>query len=339
MKESKLTKEEKSMYGLSFMILIIGIFLLMFLDFNSLGSITGFAVQEVPDNENTILENITQKAALNAILEAEKDMRDMQEQGFGIVWVNDTLIEAKKYFEGENYTSLLEDVEGLNDTKRKEQAKRLLTTAQEKIGFEVDYKKVLEKTRTIHDRKEKAYEINDLIRASELRIAEFKQEDLDTSEVKGILSDAVSEFQDERYEDAESLLKPINSILIGLSAETTLARTIYRAGKENLANFIKENYKWILSILGLLSVIALLLYNRITALILKRKIQDMKIEIEVLEDLTKKAQSDYFARGSITKQTFDIKKSNYKERLVEIKRKLPVMETRLGKTDKTKRKI
>ena len=37
----------------------------------------------------------------------------------GIVWANDTLIEAKKYFEGENYTALLNEIEKiLQDVER-----------------------------------------------------------------------------------------------------------------------------------------------------------------------------------------------------------------------------
>ena len=51
----------------------------------------------------------------------------------------------------------------------------------------------------------------------------------------------------------------------------------------------------------------------------------------------KKAQMDYFSKGDITKQTFQIKITKFKERLVEIKQKLPVAETLLDKRLKSKR--
>ena len=51
----------------------------------------------------------------------------------------------------------------------------------------------------------------------------------------------------------------------------------------------------------------------------------------------KKAQTDYFAKGDITKQTYEIKISKYKERLVELKQKLPVDEALLDKRLKSKR--
>ena len=63
----------------------------------------------------------------------------------------------------------------------------------------------------------------------------------------------------------------------------------------------------------------------------------MKIEEEVVLDLMKKAQTDYVAKGEITKQTFEIKNAKYKERLAEIKQKLPVAEALLEKRLKSKR--
>ena len=348
MKESNFLEEEKAMYAICFSTLIFCAFALVFLNFNSANIVTGNVIFK--DNANSTsanlndtnyesisLENITQETALNSILQAESDMQEMQEEGFGVSWVNDTLIEAKKYFEGKNYTALLQDIEKINDTERKEKAKALLLTAQKTIGVEVDYKKVIELTKAINERKKKAYEIYDLIRASGLRIQEFKQQGLDISEVESTLANAVNEFKNERYQDAENLLNSIDKKLIELSAQTTLVKTIYRAGKENIAVFIKEHYKELLLLLGSLLVIAILLYNHIKIAVLRRRIRDMKVEKDVLGDLMKKAQMDYFAKGDITKQTFQIKMSKYKEKLAEINQKLPVAETLLEKRLKSKR--
>jgi len=351
------TEQEKSMYAICFSILAICLVLLLFLSDNTplsmfKGSITGAVVEETRNLTPTIVEekvyisyenisfgNITQELALNAILQAEEDMREMQETGFGVAWVNDSLIEAKKYFEGEDYTALLKQIEEINDTERQEKAKALLIKAQERIGVPVDYKLVLEKTKAIHERKKRAYEINDLIRASELRIEEFKQQGLDTLEVEEILSNAVVEFKDERFETAGDLLENIGGKLIEIRTEATLVRTIYRAGKENIGVFLKEHYKPLLLLLGSLLVIVILLYNRIMITILRRKIKEMKVEKDILLELMKKAQSDYFAKADITKQTFEIKISKYKEGLVELKQKLPVAEALLKKRLKSKRVI
>ncbi len=349
MKESKLTEEEKSMYSISFITLIACTFLLVLLGFNTPNIITGAVVHEDSNEtiiyeeeitinyENISFENITQETALNAILQAEKDIQEIQEAGFGISWFNDTLIEAKKYFKGKDYTALLKQIEAINDTERREESRALLIEAQKTIGVSVNYKLVLEKTKAIQERKERTFEINDLIRASELRLKEFKQQGLDTSEAEEILANAVNEFENERFENIEDILSSVDTKLIELSAETTIVKTIYRAGKENITSFIKDRYRELLLLLGSLLVIAILLYNRIMIAILRHRIRDMKVEKDVLLDLMKESQTDYFVKGNITGETFKINISNYEKRFVELKQKLPVAEDLLEKRLKSKR--
>ena len=123
-----------------------------------------------------------------------------------------------------------------------------MIAAQKKIGVEVDYEKVLENTKAIGERKQTAYEINDLIRASELRLQEFKQQGLDTSEAEKILSNALNEFESERFENVENILSNADTKLIELSAETTIVKNIYRAGKENIIDIVKDNLPLKLSV-------------------------------------------------------------------------------------------
>jgi hypothetical protein len=338
-------ENQKLMYSISFLALVLGTFLLVFVGFNTSNSITGNIIaeslpsetDEVIENEPNIMENISLETTLNAILQAEKDLEEMQEAGFGIIWFNDTLIEAKKYLEGEDYTTLLAEIEKTNDTERIGQARALLLAAQKKIGVEVDYEKVLEKTQAIAERKRTAYEINDMIRAAELRLGDFKQQDLDTAQAEEILSNAINEFENERFENIEVILGSMDKKLIDLSAETTIGKTIYRAGKENIAVFLKDHYIPLLLLFGLFLIIAILTYNRIKISVLRHKIRDMEVERDILGELMTKAQSDYFAKGDITKQTFKIKMAKFKEKLVEIKQKLPVAETLLDKRLKAKR--
>jgi len=369
-------EKEKGMYAICFSILAICLVSLFFLSNNSQITIYGIPItgavvlepniarEEVfIDYTNISFENITQEIALNAILQAEKDMWEMQEAGFNVVWINDTLIEAKKYFEGEDYTALLQDIRKISDSEAREKAKTLLMEAQKKIGVPVDYKKVLEKTKAINERKIKAYEITDYIRASELRIDEIKEaeqqietpkkntvgrafglgmsysETIDTTPIDEILSNAETEFKEERYDNAVELLAQIEPKIDEIKSENTLVKTIYRAGKDNIISFIKENYPILLMFLGLLLVTFILTYNRIMMAVLRRKIKDMKIEKDVVMELMKKAQRDYFAKGDITKQTFEIKMAHYKDKMAEIKQKLPVAETLLEKRLHSKRML
>ena len=345
MKESKLEFEnEKSMYAICLFILAISLLSLMLLEERT-GSFTGAAVyshdntKEIPkiNYENLPLENATPQIAFDALIQADNDMLEMKEQGFGIRWVNDTLIEAQKYFSGKNYTALLIEIEKINDTEKKAQARELLLLAQEKIGILVDYRKVLEKTKSISERKKKAYEIKDSIRAYELKEKELKSQNLKTGEIESLISQAKSEFGNERYENAQSLLLDIDKKMLESSAQATIVKAIYKAGKDDITLFFRMHYREILMLLGFLSAVLMLLYNRIMISILRRKITDLRIEQEVLSDLMKKAQDDYFIKGDLTRRAFDIKTVEYKAAMAKSRQRLPVMQALLEKRLKSRR--
>jgi len=344
----RVAEKEKGMYGICSMILVMSVLVLSLISLKGPQGITGnvildsgrnFSIKNdgLIDYKNISLENITQEIALNAILQAGYDLEEMKEQGFEANWANDTLIEAKKYFEGQDYTILLKEIEKISDKEKRGMAKELLLNAQQKIGKEVDYKKVLELTMSIVERKEKSYEIKDVIRASELMVQDFKSQGLDTGEADKILMESLEEFKNGRLEKSQEKLETIDTMLIELSGQTTLVRTIYKNGKANIINFLKENYKIMLLFLGSLLAILVLLYNRIMIAILRHDVRGMDIEKDVVLGLIKNAQSEYYAKNSITRQTFDIKISKYKENLAEINEKLPIMKDTLKKRLSSKR--
>ena len=72
-------------------------------------------------------EIVTKQQASEALAKAEQDMLEMQEEGFSIIYINDTLLLAKESFDN------------------------------------AEYEKVLTYCNEIATRKEKAYELNDKI--------------------------------------------------------------------------------------------------------------------------------------------------------------------------------
>jgi|TARA_Y100000310_G_scaffold345846_1_gene471150 transcriptional/translational regulatory protein YebC/TACO1 len=164
-------EEEKSMYLISFGILLISFVTILGLSSGIAplfqNSITG-AVTHGGDLESILSEvdyedigtkfldydninttDVSQQTALNALLQAELDLEEMKQQNFGITWVNDSIIEAKKHFEGADYSNLIAELEFIPDIEQKEKSKELLLKAQETIGVAVDYNKVVEITKMI----------------------------------------------------------------------------------------------------------------------------------------------------------------------------------------------
>jgi len=61
-------------------------------------------------------ENVSQQQAITALLQSEQDMQEMIDAGFSVLFINDTLLEAKKYLEGANYTAFINEINTLNFT-------------------------------------------------------------------------------------------------------------------------------------------------------------------------------------------------------------------------------
>ena len=59
----------------------------------------------------------------------------------------------------------------------------------------------------------------------------------------------------------------------------------------------------------------------------------------VLGELIRKAQDDYFSKGAVAKQAYEIKLGEYKKRLLQINEQLPVVQAKLDKMLKMKRVV
>jgi uncharacterized membrane protein len=272
---------------------------------------------------------VTEEQAMSALLQAEEDIQEMADAGFSTTLANDAFTEAKKAFTGENYSKMLADTEKINDTKRREEVKRLLLAAQEvAAGAVTDYNLVVEKADEIREIKERAFEINDLLKALEMRIDDLK-DTVDVSDVEEIKRNAEKEFNEESYDKAEEIANEGFNLLDTKAAEATQLKLMYKGGKEAVINFVKEN--WLGILIGVISavIIILILHKMILVILLKAKLKDLMLEKDVLNDLIKIAQKERFQKGTITKKEYDIKVIRFKQRLVEVNKETPIVEAKL----------
>lgn len=244
------------------------------------------------------VENQSASDASNAILQAELDIQELVEAGFNVVYFNDTLIAAKEAFKAK------------------------------------DYALVLLKTKEIADRKIRAYNISDSLRALELRILEVKSKKLNTSEAENIYNKAIQAFKNETYDNAENFIFQANKKLSDVEAEATTLAAMVNAARENIFTYIKENWQSIMIIIIIGLIASFISYNKIMIIRTKHKIKDLRLEKKVLINLMKKAQIDHYQKGIIPAETYRIKMAKYRERMIEIKEMMPVLKARLGKKSK-----
>jgi uncharacterized membrane protein len=236
----------------------------------------------------------TQNQASTAIIQAEQDMQEMKDAGFSVIYINDTLTTAKQIFEKINKINI--------------------------PGF--SYDEVLKYTQEISTRKEKAYEINDQIRALELKIKEYEASGVNTSKTIILLEEAKKSFKDERYDEIDQILIDAQSQLESDKAEITLTNVMAKAGE----NFIQKNWIYIIIFILVLTLVIYLLFRRIRKVKAKNKLKTAKMEEETILELIKEIQRQRFENGTISDTTYRLKMKLFKEKLTEIKHTIPVLE-------------
>jgi len=63
-------------------------------------------------------ENISSEIALQSIFRAEEDMIELHESGLGVRWINDTLVEANRSYQGEEYAKVIEKTTAISEKKK-----------------------------------------------------------------------------------------------------------------------------------------------------------------------------------------------------------------------------
>ena len=309
--------------GIFYVLLVLGVAFVIYSTSDSdLTGIVGFVSYDNSEIGDEITEEeivVTREIAEDAIEETKLIIEEMQKNNFSIVYINDTLIEAKNVFEQAKYAEILRDPES-TDSKKAE-AREALKLVKWK---DIDYEDVLTYTNEIKARKERAFIIYDYMLAAEMNLKESEKEGINTGAVKEILEQAKIDFYEDRYDEAEALLEEIGSKLELKRRESAIFSGLTRGTK----NFFQRYWWQMVIFLIVLGIIGLFSYKRINLKLLKNKIKKMKIERDVLVDLMKKAQVERFKQNKISDFIYQIRMKKYQDKLQQIKEELPALEER-----------
>ncbi|MFH1065741.1 MAG: hypothetical protein V1734_04525 [Nanoarchaeota archaeon] len=241
--------------------------------------------------------NITRQDAVTSISNALESMEEMQESGFSTVYINDTIIAAKEALQK-------------TDTAIKMQYK----------GF--SYEDVIYYTNKVQSTKEKAYILADSIRALEIEAEEYKADGIEIAEAQSLIQEAKTAFENERYEEAESIAEKANISMEQAKSRMTIGKAIARSAR----GFFEENWKQIITL-----TILILISGTVSGLIIRKKLKKRKLHILTIEkqtlvEMMKEAQRERFESGKISDFTYRIRMDVYKKKLAEVRRQIPVFE-------------
>jgi hypothetical protein len=303
--------------------------------------LTGFAVLNSTFDDNGSGNNYeinnrstvaTEEQVLEAIDESYRIMAEMTKNNFSIVYMNDTLLEAKRVLEQVYFAEILRNEVNATKEEKKEASQALQLVDLESLT----YSDVIVYTDEIKNRKKQAFILFDSISAVKITIEEYYDGDIkkiDSKESIKLLIDAENAFLEDRYDDAENLLIQSREELELEKSESTTLNTV----RKNTKNFIQRNWIYILLVLVALGTMGYYLNKKIEKSLLRKKIKKMRTESKVLLDLMKKAQIERYKENKISALVYNTRIEKYKERLQEIKEKLPVFKSRLNKLKKIKK--
>lgn len=330
---------------ITYVVMIVVLFILLVGFLFSINSSSGkdVSLNEIESSKQygSLYENFTyfepdvldEDVALSALINAEQEIKNMEGADLSINLVNDKLLIAKRYFVGHNLTVFGDFVKKANGQRDKEYLDGLLNIARDTPPYEIERKdlsEVVRLTQEISFIRKQAYDILDYI----LILEENKilLGDADVSSVDETLDSARLAVKEERYSDAVKGIEMSEIELDVIGVEIRRVGGLAELGK----GFLEKHWLKILIVLLVMGLIYRPLAKLWRIESAKNKIKVMKIELETLNKLMKKAQIDCFKDKKITEATYKVKEKRYRRRINEIKHKLPVLNAIVGGKEEIK---
>jgi len=243
-----------------------------------------------------LAQEVTRDQALAAIGEAELIIQEMEEAGFMVNYVNDRLSLANQALERADFAELIRTG---SHGYLAEQAKKALEGLDYQ-GF--TYEAVLEHTQEISSRKEEAYRLSDSIRATELKIEDYKEQRIETSETEEILQDAKTEFEKERYEETDTSLSQANANLEEKKAEVTTVNILISSSK----SYVQKRWREITVAAVIIALLSWFAWEHFKIKRVDKKLEKLNAEKDALTKLMKKVQTERFKKGELSEHLYKL---------------------------------
>jgi hypothetical protein len=355
MLSSKITHTRKLIMIIVILLVLAG-GIYYFISKNREAKFTGLAVEDsfdisilIGDGQYEILTNVTKEEAMKNLRESERILEEIIENNLPFIFMNDTLLEAKRVFAQAEYAEILREEVDSSIAEKIEAKKALQLLDWE----DIIYDDVIIYTNQIKQRRDKLFAIYDSLLSAKISLV--KSEDLKISitgevvltegvnestgeniflpdslrydgETKELFNEASIAFYEDREDAGDSLIE-LRQHLEAQRLEAARSNTL----KNTLSGFVQRNWYFILLFGMILGVVMFLTYKNINSRVLKNDIQKMKSKRSAILRLIKKLQQERFKENKIPEVVYDVRLKKYKEKLSEIKEKLPVLESRLNK--------
>ena len=288
--------------------------------------IQGAQLEQLKQEFNFVVpEDLSRDAALGALLKSENEVKEVEDFNLSILFFKDTLLTAKRYFIGSDFSLLLGDISSREEGTKKKYLQDLYSIAQQEQEDEIkplNYREVFRLTQLISFKKKQAFIVYDSFTIFMEKEKSFEGEGLDTSQARVIFEKAQRSFREERYSEAANLLDQANSNLEDSLKEKQRGQGIIALSR----GYIVTNWPFVTIIVVVILLLIPVVFRNVRKSTAGRKVRRIQAEIAATTELLKDAQKECFKDRTITIDTYRVLEDKYKAKMAELKRKLPVLE-------------
>lgn len=247
--------------------------------------------------------SVEQQAVL-CFSQSKQDMKDMQNENFSVLRVNDSIKQMSDLFNAQ-------------------------IVLKEK-GSAYDFSPILKYCDEIASIKKTAFISRDDFIALEKFYLE-SVEGINTSSIDIIMSEIQQEIANERYEKVGPLVDKAYQEIVNQKSRQTTLNVFYESTTRSIGKFIYKNRYMLIGLILLIAIMIVVYKKAIARWLIKRKINKLELRKKTLKDLIMKTQREYFNEGRISEGTFNIKTKKLAELIRDIERQLPLLQEELLK--------
>lgn len=204
--------------------------------------------------------------------------------------------------------------------------------ALEQLGGRSDYSTIYLRATEISNLKSLSFEVSDELVNLKNEIDKL-DESLNKTSIEEKFKLAKQEFYDERYEQSQKLIDESYNDMSHIIAGENVLLALYDAATKTIGNFIDQNKYYIVSGTIAITVILYFFRNYLKRYWLKRRLNKIKLEKDVLKQLIQKTQKEYFDNKNIPETVFHIRMNKFADLIRDIDRQVPIIEEELYKTN------
>ena len=274
--------------------------------------------------------NTSRGQALQALIDAEDTIQDLNDYGLATARLRDLLLQAQRHYIGFDRFGLQEDLVLYENDKVKKDYIFTLQNIAEKTPREeivsIDYEQVFRITQQINFFQKKTYMLIDTIPLVEAKEKSYSQKEVNTRDATTFLQQAREAFQAERYEKAEDILINADTALDKAYSQSQQANALINVGK----NFFVRYWWQIILVVVLLIIFTPKITTALQKTLAQRKLQESRLELKSLNQLIIEAQRECFEKRTITTSMYNIRVDRYRKRIADISSLIPVYEDQVG---------